>query len=54
MRIRIITAAQLAYEMNVDSKNFEGIVKKIVEQKYIKLDEKTVILTSAIVEIKKI
>ena len=54
MKIRIITTAKIAYEMYVESKNFEETVKKIVEQKYIKLDKNTVLLTSAIVEIQKI
>ena len=54
MKIRIITNAKIAYDINVENKNFEETVKRIIEQKYIKLNEKTVLLTSSIVEIQKI
>ena len=54
MKIRIITAAQLAYDVEVENKNFDEVVNKILEQKYLKLNEKLVILTSAISVIQKI
>ena len=53
MKIRIITTAKIAYDINVESGKFEEVVKKIIEQKYIKLSDKKVLLTSSIVEIQK-
>lgn len=53
MKIRIITNAKMAYDINVASTNFEEVINKILEQKYIKLNENVVLLTSSISEIQK-
>lgn len=54
MKIEILTNADKVYSIVVQSKNFEEVVDKILEKKYIKLSEETVILTSSITEIKKV
>ncbi|MBR4124077.1 MAG: hypothetical protein IKR12_00740 [Clostridia bacterium] len=53
MKIRIITSAKMAYDINVASNDFEEVIKKILEQQYIKLSENVVLLTSSITEIQK-
>ena len=53
MKIRIITTAKIAYDINVENNNFEDVINKILEQKYIKLSDRKVLLTSSIVEIQK-
>ena len=54
MKIEILTSADKLYSITVKSKNFEEIVERILEKQYIKLDENTILLTSSIIEIKKV
>ena len=53
MKIRILTNAKMVYDISVSSNNFEDVVKKILEQQYIRLNENVVLLTSSISEIQK-
>ena len=54
MKIRIITNAQIAYTISVESDDIEEITNKILEKKYLKLNENLIVLTSSISEIRKI
>ena len=54
MKIRITTNTKELYYINVENNNFEDVVKKILEQKYVKLDKYLVLLTSCINEIKRV
>ena len=54
MKIKITTNANKTYFIIVKSSNFEEIVEKILEKKYIMLDKDTAVLTSAIAEIAKV
>lgn len=54
MKIRIITTANISYDIEVDSKNFESVVNKILEKKYILLNKDVALLTASISEIHKI
>ena len=54
MKIQITTNAKTIYNVEAKGKKLEEIVEKILEQKYILLNENVAILTSSIVEIKKI
>lgn len=53
MKIRIIANNKMTYNINIESDNFDDVIKKILEQKYIKLNENVVLLTSSITEIQK-
>lgn len=54
MKIKITTNANKSYNIVVKSKNFDELVEKILESKYIRLNENTIVLTSAIIEIEKL
>ena len=54
MKIRIITNTKLIYDIVVNETNFDIVVNKILEKKYIKLNNNVAILTSAICEIQKL
>lgn len=54
MKIEILTFANKVYSITVKSKNFEEVVEKILEKKYLQLNESTVVLTSSITEIKRV
>ncbi len=54
MKIRIITNTKLVYDIVVNETNFDSVVNKILEKKYIKLNNNVAILTSAICEIQKL
>lgn len=53
MKLRIITNAKIVYDVQVESDDFEAVVNKILEKKYLKLNDNLVILTSSISEILK-
>lgn len=54
MKLKITTTSNKSYNIIVKSKNFDEIIEKILESKYIRLNENTIVLTSAIIEIEKI
>ena len=54
MRIRIVTIAKTFYDIDVEENDFDEIVNKILGQKYLRLNHKVALLTSAIVEIQRL
>ena len=54
MKIRIITNIKNTYDIEIDSNNFENVVNKILEKKYILLNNNLALNTSSIAEIHKI
>lgn len=54
MKIRIITTTRLAYNLTVDNDNFDEVVSKLLEKKYLKISDNLVIVTSSISAIQRI
>lgn len=54
MKIRIITLSKMIYDITVDSTDFEAIVNKILEKKYLKLNNNVILMTSSIAEFHRI
>ena len=54
MKIRIITLAKMIYDITVDSTDFETVVNKILEKKYLKLNNNVILMTSSIAEFHRI
>ncbi len=53
MKIKLTTVLGKTYNIMVKEKDFNNVVKKIMEKQYIELDDNTIITTNTISEIKK-
>ena len=54
MKIKLTTVLGKTYSIIVREKDFQTVIKKIMEKPYIELDDNTIVTTSSISEIKRV
>lgn len=54
MKIRIVSINNLVFDLKVDEDDFDGVVRRIYDKKFLKLNSVTYLSTSAIASIQKI